>query len=373
MIEISKSNTEMGHVGSSLKSSMDGALKAFIVKVRPADESGPAKSFFVSQTPLDHTILYDNIQRESLVDQTLEENDIDCGAQGYTSIGSWLRAIEYAEIVDCEGYEDLVFDIGGEEADEQLIDSYNYLLREFAGLRSHHPYNVLRLSDTSKLGRVIKRRGYLAVRSRLNSPFDNYLCILDPRDMRSWVTADFDRQARKNPKDSLVLGTTEVQGYYLTWVTANVCDPQYTPTEFFSNIKFIEFEGVDEDTSDLDKESITLVTSTFDRYEYDISRLLKETGLETNTVIILSPERYIDTSEYPPPEGTHLVFVACSDPLFKDHRHLLQYLAQELLKIADVGAFRRKSKEWANLVDKGKDLTLFFNDLEALLSSLNGS
>ena len=192
VFEISKKNTVLSTRGSSLKSGMDGSLKAFIVKVRPADESGPAKSFFVSQTPLDHTILYDEIQQESLVNQTLEENGIDCGAQGYTSIGLWLRAMENEEIADCEGYEDLVYDIGEEEADEQLIDSYHYLLQELVGLPSYDPYTSLRLRDTSKLGHVVKRRGYSAVHSRLNSPFDNYLCILDPMNLRSRVIADLE-------------------------------------------------------------------------------------------------------------------------------------------------------------------------------------
>jgi hypothetical protein len=198
VFDISKKNTVLSTRGSSLKRGMGGSLNAFVVDVLPADESGYAKRFFVSQTPLDHPILYDDLEREALVDQTLEDAGIECGAQGYTSIGSWLRALKNGEIADCEGYEDLVFDMGEEEADEQLIDSYNYLLQESVGLPSYDPYKVLRLHSTSKLGHVIKRRGYSAVRSRLNSPFDNYLCILDPRDMRSWVTADLEK-TRPNP------------------------------------------------------------------------------------------------------------------------------------------------------------------------------
>jgi hypothetical protein len=188
VFEISRDNTDVSTLGSSLKKGTDGELNALLVEIRPTDESQSAKSFFVSETPLDYTILGNEIDQEALVDATLEDMGIWCGAQGYIDIESW---VEVTDPGDCEDYDYLVDDQGFDKVYKQLTETYGSLLREAAGL----PFSVkdaLRLQDTTRLGHVIKRRGYSAVRSRLNSPFDNYLCILDPRDMRSWVTADLD-------------------------------------------------------------------------------------------------------------------------------------------------------------------------------------
>jgi hypothetical protein len=188
VFEISRKNTDVGKLGSSLKEGMDGSLNAFVVKVDTADESRPAKSFFVSQTPLDHTLLHDEHAQESIVEQALENNDIDCGSMGYDSIEAWIEAVEPGE---CEEYDDLVEDMGFALAYSQIARSYDYYLSEAAGL----PFSAkaaLRLSDTTKLGNIVKRRGYSAIRSRLNSPFDNYVCILDPEDMRSRVIVDLE-------------------------------------------------------------------------------------------------------------------------------------------------------------------------------------
>jgi hypothetical protein len=188
VFEVSSQNTDVSRLGSSLKEGTDGTLNAFVVKVRPTDESKPAKSFFVSQTPLDHTILDNEFDQEVLVETALEENGITCGAQGYIDIETW---VEVTDPGDCDEYDDLVDDEGFEEVYRQLAKTYDYLLLEDAGL----PFSVkdaLRLSDTTKLGNVVKRRGYSAIRSRLNSPFDDYVCIIDPEDMRSRVIIDLE-------------------------------------------------------------------------------------------------------------------------------------------------------------------------------------
>ena len=189
VFEISRKNTDVGKLGSSLKEGTYGSLNAFVVKVDTADESRPAKSFFVSQTPLDYTLLHDEYAQEAIVEQALEDNDIDCGSMGYDSIEAWIEAVEPGE---CEDYDDLVDDMGFETAYSQIARSYDYFLLEAAGL-PFSAKDALRLRDTTKLGAIVKRRGYSAIRSRLNSPFDDYLCILDPEDMRSRVTTDLSK------------------------------------------------------------------------------------------------------------------------------------------------------------------------------------
>ena len=189
VFEISRQNTNVGRLGSSLKEGTYGSLNAFVVKIDTADESVPDKSFFVSQTPLDHTLLHDEYAQEALVEQALEDNDIDCGSMGYDSIEAWIEAVEPGE---CEDYDNLVDDMGFKTAYSQIARSYDYFLLEAAGL-PFSAKDALRLRDTTKLGDIVKRRGYSAIRSRLNSPFDDYLCILDPEDMRSRVTTDLSK------------------------------------------------------------------------------------------------------------------------------------------------------------------------------------
>jgi len=191
VFEISRSNTDVGELGSSLKKGTDGALNALLVNIRPLDESQPTKSVFVSQTPLDYTIIKDEHAQEEIVDLALEDNFIYCGAQGYTCMESWLEAIEAEEIWDCEDFEALADDVGATAAAKQLMTTYEYFLRDAVGLPSSAS-NAQHLLDTTKLGHIIKQSGYSAVRSRLNSQFDNYLCVLDPRDVRSWVTTNID-------------------------------------------------------------------------------------------------------------------------------------------------------------------------------------
>jgi len=190
VFEISKhKNADLGNLGSSLKEGMDGSLNAFVVRVRRKGRSGYVKDYFVSQTPLNHTMLKSKVQQRTLVNRALKANDIHCGAQGHISIESWLRAVEYGDEW-CEDYEDMVSRYG-DSAVEIIRQDYYGLLREAAGLPSSAE-DALRLSSTSKLGAILKRNRYLGARSRLGSSFDNYLCIFNPRDVRSWVTVDLE-------------------------------------------------------------------------------------------------------------------------------------------------------------------------------------
>lgn len=185
--------------------------------------------------------------------------------------------------------------------------------------------------------------------------------------IRSQLFRKEEQDPRSNPSRDeavLVIGTTEIEGYTLTWVTSEACNPEYTSTDVLSKVKSLDFEGVDDDSPETEIAGIARVVDTFEDHEHSISRLLKETGLEENTVIVLSPSSYdIPLSEYPSPEHMHLVFVECGKPDFEDPNQLLRHLSKELFRIANVPMPLRRSKEWASFVTQGADLTSFFNGL----------
>ncbi|MHA2264631.1 MAG: hypothetical protein ACXAEN_19740 [Candidatus Thorarchaeota archaeon] len=189
VFELSQRNTHVSEYGSSLKDDIPGNLNAFLVRIGESHDKN-TKSYFVSREPLDNDFLDDDIcAQEDLVDDTLEYHDIECGGGGHVSIEGWLSEIDAEGYGECEEYDMLVDELGEAEADKELIKTYYFLLRRYVGL----PESVTkaeRLSNSSELGAILLKRGYPAVRSQLDSPLDNYLCILNPKDFRSRITTE---------------------------------------------------------------------------------------------------------------------------------------------------------------------------------------
>ena len=188
VFELSQRNTHVSEYGSSLKDDIPGNLNAFLVRIGESHDKN-TKSYFVSREPLNTDFLEDDVcAQEDLIEATLEYYDIECGGGGQVSIEGWLSEQD-AYPGECEEYEMLVDELGTAKADNAIINTYYRLLRQYVGL----PESVTkaeRLSNSSELGSILLKRGYPAVRSQLNTSFDNYICILNPRDFRSRITTE---------------------------------------------------------------------------------------------------------------------------------------------------------------------------------------